>query len=637
MDVLPKTGSRLQSNTTMAAARALVKKASASNQPISLAKNEILRALVTDLRPGIVKIRLANKQALVAKLEGHNEVSIGDVAAFKILENDNGKLTLKKLNSTVSAEEATIQKALEEANLPTSPVNHTIVKELLYHKLPINKETINRIIKETENFPDASVETIVYLTKHGIELKEDYLSQFESYKSFDHRLMQHIDRITEELGILLKQAALRADDKAFLAMASALFEFFSIEGIDLPSYLSAVLAEQEQEAMLEEDVAMEDMTELLEEEDPLEELVVKKEFFQTAKDRILSLRGKDGRQLLKLFSSYELPEDYKASLHNGELPLRETIQHLSDAIRQMSTEDPSQIASFKTPLILSLFEEFGELQLTNQELASLLSTNERAQLLEALQDVPLLKEDISQIISGERSIPDFLSLAASFLTDAYTDSIRGLFSKPGFCKLLSAQMQSKFTLTPEDLQNDPNAVDRFYGSLSGQMNELSGLVNGLSGSVDTASLHQRMDDLGQNLDFMEAFNKLFTYVQLPIKLREQITHGDLYVYTNKQKLRSGQKDLSVLLHLDMDHLGPLDIYLSLTGTTIRSKFYGTDKETMKLMQTNVQGLRDALRQKGFSLEPEFLESPKQPDILKDLVDKEQSAASIKRYSFDIRA
>ena len=95
MDVLPKTGSRLQSNTTMAAARALVKKASASNQPISLAKNEILRALVTDLRPGIVKIRLANKQALVAKLEGHNEVFCflyDAVDRFLV----NGKLMVKQ-------------------------------------------------------------------------------------------------------------------------------------------------------------------------------------------------------------------------------------------------------------------------------------------------------------------------------------------------------------------------------------------------------------------------------------------------------------------------------------------------------------------------------------------------------------
>lgn len=617
MQSLPKTDSRFSSGPTQAAIRPLVKQTKLADQPISFAKHALLRGLVTDLRPGIVKIHLANKQAIVAKLEGTNEVSIGDVAAFKILDNDNGKLTLKKLNSTVSAKEAAIQKALEEADLPTTEINHTIVKELLYHKLPINKETINSILKKTEDFPGADVDTIVYLTKQGIPLEEEYLTNFDSYKQFDHHLMEHIREIGTKLTKFLTDIALQEPTHTFLPLTSSLFSFLEVTPLPLSNYLALFFAEQDTEAVVEE------------------ESVSNEEPVLLAKEELLSLTGKEQKQLLKLFASYDLPEDYVQALKNGQASLRETIQYLSDVIRDYSLHNPSELSSFRSPFVLSLWDQFSQLQQAKEELGGILSTTDRQELLDVLNGLPIVKEDLNSLYNGEMTVKHFLSLVSAFTTPDYASSLRALFGTQGFGKLVMKRLSSLFSLTPEQLSENANSVTVLYNSLVDKRKELTALTDH-SAQTDATPLKEKLHGLEQNLNFMEEFNKLFTYIQLPIKLKEQITHGDLYVYTDKKKLKSGQKDISVLLHLDMTQLGALDIYLSLTANNVKCKFYVPEKETVQLMQRNVKQLSAALLKKGFQMESEFLLSPGKPDLLKDLVEKEQESAPIKRYSFDIR-
>ena len=39
--------------------------------------------------------------------------------------------------------------------------------------------------------------------------------------------------------------------------------------------------------------------------------------------------------------------------------------------------------------------------------------------------------------------------------------------------------------------------------------------------------------------------------------------GELYVYTNKKNLADNDGNVSAFLHLDMDHLGPVDVYVAM--------------------------------------------------------------------------
>ncbi|MDO5292657.1 MAG: flagellar hook-length control protein FliK [bacterium] len=627
MDTIQKPQSRMQSNTNMQAARALIKKANTSNQPISLAKNEIIRGLVTDLRPGFIKLKLANRQTVVAELEGTNEVSIGDVAAFKITENTGSKMILKKLNTNISAKDQTIAKALEEAELPINEVNHQVVKELLYHKLPINKEMINQILVKAEQYPNADIDTIVYLIKNGVELEEGYLTKFDQYKQFDHRLMEHIDQIGTELDILIKSAAIRENSSSFLNLANAVFDFLDIAPADLT--IEEIVPEITEPA--------EDYVDTLSEELAENEATFTTINERNGNDLPVSLSGRELKQLMKLFSSLELSEDYVTALQDGTASLRETVQHLSEAITLASTTAPENLAQFRTPLVFDLFDQLNQLQLENEELSSLLNTVERKELLDTMSDLPLSIKDAARISNGEMTQGDLCSLLAAYTQPEHEQSLRSLFGKHSFTKLMSKAMEKVFTITPEQILEDPDSITKLYNSLSDKMEDLAKITSATANELNNPHLSEKMNGLKQNLDFMQDFNKLFTYIQLPIKLKEQVTHGDLYVYTNKKKLASGTKDISVLLHLDMDHLGPLDIHLSLTAQNVHTKFYVQDKETRALLQRNSDGLRKSLAEKGFTISTEFYEQQKEVNIIKDIVDQEAASAPIKRYSFDIRA
>lgn len=602
MESIQKPGNQLLSSNTTTAHKALIHNPVTTDEAISLEQNQTIRGLVTDLRPGEISIRLANKQAVTAHLEGNNEVSIGDVASFKILENKDGEITLYKLNTSISPEESTILKALEEANLPANSVTIEIVKELLYHQLPINKESINMVLKQTMQFKDAKVSTLVYMDKNGIPLEEGFIKNFEQCRNFDYRLMDHVKSAKEEFLQYIGQVAQNEPDTTFLPFVKQLFAFLDIKGTTPP-------------------VSTEGFSSI-----------------HTAdnSNAILVLSGNEQSQLMELFSEYDMPEEFMQSIENNTVNIREVIHHLKEALTITYDTNPTQIESFRTPLIFNIMEQYGTFQLSNDEVASFLTTNQRMEILDAIQDLPLSISDAAAIANGEINSTELLNLISGYMAPEQLKSLRKLLSTEPFSKLVDHQMAGDFNLTPEQLKED-NGLEKYYTSILDKMDKFKEMAISDKAKANPAILQNKLEGVKETFDFMKQFNQLFTYVQLPVKLSKQITHGDLYVYTNKEKLKAGTDNISVLLHLDMDHLGPLDIHLALTHTSLQGKFYVQDKETRTLLVKHEEKLKTALSKIGYTLNMEVYQQTKEVDIIKDLRENDTPITPIKRYSFDIRA
>ncbi len=621
MDSVQKPGSQLIRQNTGTSQRPMINKPVNTDENISLEKNQIIRGLVTDLRPGEISIRLANKQAVAAHLEGNNEVSIGDVASFKIIENTDGEITLFKLNSIISPEESTILKALEEANLPANTVNIEIVRELLYNQLPINKESINMILKQAMQYKDAQISTLVYMNKNGLPLEEGFLKNFEQLRNFDYRLYNHIQSAKDEFLQFMAQVASNESESTLLSFTRQMFELLNIKDTANSLPVDAMSS----------DTAL---------TVPVSEAPVDAQDFSQIhtgnSDSNLHLTSKEQSQLLQLFSSYDLPEEFMHSIENNTIDLREMVHHISEALTKAVNTNPAQIEDFKTPLILTIMEQYGNFQQSHNEIASFLSTNQRMELLDAIQDFPLNISDAASIANGEISSSQLLHLISGFTGPEYTKSFRKLFTSEPFIKLISHQMNGELSLTTEDLK-ESNGVDKYYTNILEKMDKLKSLTALDTIKTNPAMFQDKAEGVKQSFDFMKTFNQLFTYVQLPVKLTNQITHGDLYVYTNKEKLKAGADKISVLLHLDMDHLGPIDIHLSLSSSTVQGKFYVSDKDSKTLLSKHEEALRSSLSKIGYHLNMEIYQRTKEVDILKDLREEQPSATQIKRYSFDIRA
>ena len=195
-----------------------------------------------------------------------------------------------------------------------------------------------------------------------------------------------------------------------------------------------------------------------------------------------------------------------------------------------------------------------------------------------------------------------------------------------------------FLLKPEEV-SDREKVQNYYDELNEKLTKLEQLTQKVAESNPDTNAVAAPKQMRQNLSFMEAVNHVFPYIQLPLKFRETPAHGELYVYEKKKSLKPSDS-LSALLHLELESLGTMDIFVTLAGNHVTTRFSMTDKESGNLIRTELPKLTEALAAKGYTLQSEVtLREPEEettPTLLEQFLE-EHAPGGLNRYTFDIRA
>lgn len=197
---------------------------------------------------------------------------------------------------------------------------------------------------------------------------------------------------------------------------------------------------------------------------------------------------------------------------------------------------------------------------------------------------------------------------------------------------------NSFLLKPEDVA-DPEKVQKYYDELNEKLTKLEQLSQKAAEQTAENNTADTPKQMRQNLSFMEAVNNVFPYVQLPLKFKETPAHGELYVYEKKKALKPSDS-LSALLHLELEALGTTDIFVTLAGNHVTTRFSMTDKESGDLIRTEMPKLTEALAAKGYTLQSEVAvrepEEENTPTLLEQFLE-EHAPGGLNRYTFDIRA
>lgn len=195
-----------------------------------------------------------------------------------------------------------------------------------------------------------------------------------------------------------------------------------------------------------------------------------------------------------------------------------------------------------------------------------------------------------------------------------------------------------FLMKPEDVAN-PEKVQKYYAELNEKLEKLEQLTQKVAEQTTENNSAATPKQMKQNLSFMEAVNNVFPYIQLPLKFRETPAHGELYVYEKKKALKPSDT-LSALLHLELEHLGTTDIFVTLAGNHVTTRFSMTDKESGALVKSELPKLTEALAAKGYTLQSEVAirepEDETTPTLLEQFLE-EHAPGGLNRYTFDIRA
>jgi hypothetical protein len=138
---------------------------------------------------------------------------------------------------------------------------------------------------------------------------------------------------------------------------------------------------------------------------------------------------------------------------------------------------------------------------------------------------------------------------------------------------------------------------------------------------------------------MNDLNKNMTYFQMPVHFKHSNGDGELYVFTNKKALSNNSDSVSAMLHLDMDNLGPMDIYVKMTGKNVSTNFCLESEELLDFVYSNIDKLNARLEALGYStkFEMNVTEKEKQFDFVDNFVEKDIPAKATSQYVLDIKA
>jgi hypothetical protein len=191
------------------------------------------------------------------------------------------------------------------------------------------------------------------------------------------------------------------------------------------------------------------------------------------------------------------------------------------------------------------------------------------------------------------------------------------------------------TLKPEELTKE-HAVKDLYQRMEQQMFRLKEIADAYPKVSEAVA--KAANNVSSNIDFMNAINQMYTYVQLPLKMSGQNVNGELYVYSNKSGEKSENDELTAFLHFDMDNLGPVDISVKLKERNVTTNWYLEDVKSLELIENNIDLLTKRLQDKGYNCEFGFENEGKNQNFVEELLQADKGGdGQLHRYSFDVRA
>lgn len=253
----------------------------------------------------------------------------------------------------------------------------------------------------------------------------------------------------------------------------------------------------------------------------------------------------------------------------------------------------------------------------------------------AAEDLNKLAESLK---SGNMSVKDFLSDFSSILKNnpGLKENLKELLSSKDMNDLIKQMVDETLKLNPSDVAKE-DGISNYYKRVKSIIEKAEDKASKSNGAQ---SVMKDMQSIKSNIDFMNDLNRNMTYFQMPIKFSESDANGELYVFTNKKALAAGSDNISALLHLDMDNLGPIDIYVKLAGKNVSTNFCLESEELLDFVYSNIDKLNARLEALGYDtkFEMKVAQGNDKFDFVDDFLEKDVKAqAPVMQYILDVKA
>lgn len=260
-----------------------------------------------------------------------------------------------------------------------------------------------------------------------------------------------------------------------------------------------------------------------------------------------------------------------------------------------------------------------------------------AQLKQLLQKFGLENGQIEAVLKDNPSKQSVMKLLSDHISNSRgltEESLTEIFKDPVFKLFMKEAGDELSTLSPKEIAQHEN-IDNLYEHLQKRADKI---LENLAGKEDFA-LVKSAQNFKANVNFMNQVNQMYQYVQLPLKFTESHANGELYVYGNGKKLSLEDGNVSALLHLDMEHLGTVDIHVEMNPQKqVKTNFYFEDEAMLDFIYEHIDMLNERLEKRGYGpvtnvqMRDEMTKTP----VSEIFEKKEEHQVSFQNQSFDAR-
>lgn len=589
----------------------------------TLSKGQVFTGQVTNISPGELTLELENGQTMTAKYDNTSELSIGDGARFKVVDREDGQITLKTLQ-TGNTLENVVYKALDASGLPFSPKNEELVTALLKNEYPVSRQMINGILQQSLKNPDISMTNLVLMNKAGLDINPESTKLFEMYSNGQTELTAATTKNFNDMLGMIEGLLSEGNIEGSAKLASEMLDIFNIgkepdslvltlvagNKTDVPAITPHNLSEM-LDSLVDNDIPLSDNT-LTQTETEVNVTNLNEN------TQISSILTEEQRlEIFTLFENADVDVD-AAKLQNlikGDID----ISDLSELLKTLPESEQVKL----NPIMEHIADLTGkEFPISNEILAGYLP--ESATLSEAANH-------IKSLLTTNSVSPDIK---------------QALLKSDDFHKTLKMLMHTDWTLSAEEL-TEKDAVANLYRRIDEQIDRLKSLADNTTGSA-SAKLSADLGQTKQNMNFMNDMNQMYNFVELPIRMNGQTATGDLYVYSDKHRRRTSDGNgISCLLHLDMANLGGMNIRIELNEGQVSTRFFLNDDSSGKLIASHLPELDAAMTKQGFNPKSEVVKTTDKEEekklksggfnLVNDFIPSEIESNNYSRYTFDMRA
>ena len=549
----------------------------------------------------VVQLLLSDETVIQAKLDREMQMQPGQMITFTVKTSNNGTIALAPL-FTNTTDMKTAAKALMNAGLSVNDGNMKMVSSMMKEGLPIGRDSLVYMKGQSALFPTADVTNLVQMHRMGIPMTEQNVEQFSAYKNYEHQVLDAANHIGELVGDTLGEMV-SANPSEAVAFFDTILELLTEKNSTVAGD-AAPMTNLENAYLVNDDAAS-----LASDEN--NNLMSGAEAAKVASDKAQDTDATIAmlKAIMQQGDTTSMPDEQlgqaRATGQPGEAALQETQIHPDGSVMQSGGTNSVQ------ETMEQLIRDLDAFSVQNDAAKS---------LVEAFAKGNISGAELLKHLNQECKDP------AQF---------RALLSNQGVQKLLGKSLTDAWKLTAEQTSSKAE-VKELYRRMEEQTRQIMDTLQA-SAKADSP-LAGAVTRLQNNLDFMNQLNQMFPYVQLPLSLSGSEAHGELYVYTNKKNLAKENGTVSALLHLDMEHLGTVDVMVRMNSEQhVNTNFMVASEEVLDLIEAHLDELTARLNKRGYHMETSCSLQEEDGSVMDKMIEQDRPISVISTTAFDARA